>query len=252
MNVWEFVGSYWWLVFPLGGVIGGVASGWAKAVRRWDERRRQHKLELYKIKYGNQVEAAPAAPKVGAGRAAAAGPETGRPRSGEIERLLTDHAEVNTRWLDYELDVAKLIDFPLMSDMREPVTVDFHRAKRHADGLRPEEGERLDADALADYRQAVREFQVAFDVAEREAKRRRAFDFTVEERRTLDRAKRLIALAEDSGATHAERQQAYRRAQHELQGLIAIPDAANEAIEHRIAGALGSAEARSPVTPPRD
>lgn len=251
MNVWEFVGSYWWLVFPLGGVIGGAASGWAKAVRRWDERRRQHKLELYKIKYGNRVGPAPEPPAVAAEQRSAAA-EAGRPRSGEIERLLADHEDVNTRWLDYELDVAKLIDFPLMSDMREPVTVDFHRAKRHADGLRPDEGERLDPDALSDYRQAVRDFQVAFDVAEREAKRRRAFDFTVEERRTLDRAKRLIALAEDSGATHAERQQAYRRAQHELQGLIAIPDAANEALEHRIAGALGSSEARSPVTPPRD
>src|SRR5690625_7962689 len=87
-----------------------------------------------------------------------------------------------------------------MSDMREPVTVDFHRAKRHADGLRPAEDEKPDADRLGEYRVAVRDLQVAFDIAEREARRRRAMDFPFEERRSLDRAKRLIALAEDSGA----------------------------------------------------
>lgn len=249
VNFWQFVGSYWWLVFPLGGVIGGVAGGWAKAVRNWDERRREHKLELAKIKYGNQIPA-------GAGGSTpraqdASVPNT--PRTQEVAALCADHDEITSRWLDYELDVAKLIDFPVMSDMREPVTVDFHRAKRHADGLRPAEGEKPDANRLSEYRVSVRDLQVAFDVAEREAKRRRAMDFTVEERRSLDRAKRLIALAEDSGATHAERQQAYRRAQRELEGLIAIPDVADEAISHRIAGALGApSRAASSEAPTQD
>lgn len=246
VDFWQFVGSYWWLVFPLGGMIGGVAGGWAKAVRNWDERRRHHKLELAKIKVGNQIPA-------GAGDStpqAQDAPVPNAPRAQEITTLWADHDEITSRWLDYELDVAKLIDFPVMSDMREPVTVDFHRAKRHADGLRPAEDEKPDADRLGEYRVAVRDLQVAFDIAEREARRRRAMDFPFEERRSLDRAKRLIALAEDSGATHAERQQAYRRAQRELEGLIAIPEGADEAISHRIAGALGAPSPAAPSEAP--
>src|SRR5699024_9408906 len=55
VNVWDFLGSYWWLIFPLGGALSAFAGGWAKAVRRWDERRREHKLEMAKIKYGRQL-----------------------------------------------------------------------------------------------------------------------------------------------------------------------------------------------------
>ncbi|MBZ5869692.1 hypothetical protein LAQ72_27990, partial [Escherichia coli] len=58
-------------------------------------------------------------------------------RQEEALRLFADHDAVNSRWLAYELDVAKLIDFPMMSDVREPLTVEFLRAKRLADGLRP-------------------------------------------------------------------------------------------------------------------
>ncbi|MDD9206472.1 hypothetical protein PU560_08310, partial [Georgenia sp. 10Sc9-8] len=46
------------------------------------------------------------------------------------------------------------------------------------------------------------------------------------------------ALAEDRGATSAERQTAYKRAMRELEGLIAVPEVASEALEQRIAGAL--------------
>lgn len=239
MNVWEFIGSYWWLVFPLGGILTGVAGGWARAVRRWDERRRKHKLELARIKYGNRPPVTDGAQGRGRGPDRAATAEQAAARRSEAQRLITEHQEIDQRWLSYELDLAKLIDFPVMSDMREPVTVEFHRAKRTADGLRPDDPARMgDGQALADYREAVREYAICFEIAEREAKRRRSTDFSPEERRTLERAKQFLALAEDSGATSAERQQAYRRTQHELLGLIAIPDATDDAVRQRIAGAL--------------
>jgi hypothetical protein len=43
----------------------------------------------------------------------------------------------------HELDVGKLIDFPVMTDVREPLTVAFLRAKREADGLRPAKPEEM-------------------------------------------------------------------------------------------------------------
>jgi hypothetical protein len=228
-SIWEFIGSYWWLVFPLGGVIGGGVQG----LREWDDRRRKDKIELARIKYG---QAAP--PRE---RSAVMGKVTGD----DVKRVVAEHADIQRRWLSYELDVGKLIDFPMMSDMREALTVDFHRAKRHADGLRPESNKELkDPDRFVPYRTAVHELALAFDVLEREARRRRTTTFSDTERESLRRAKQLIALAEDRGASSAERQSAYRRAMRELEGLIDVPDGAAEAMEQRIAGALGSAPAR--------
>src|SRR5262249_59100206 len=64
----------------------------------------------------------------------------------EIGRAVDAHNATDKRWLDYEMDVAKLLDFPMMTDMREPMTVRFHQAKVRADMLRPVTVEDLLAD----------------------------------------------------------------------------------------------------------
>lgn len=218
-----FVGSYWWLVFPLGGLVGGGIKG----LQEWDDRRRKDKIELARIKYG-QARQAPAGTS-----------PPGRVTEADVQRMLAEHGETKRRWLSYELDVAKLIDYPLMSDMRESLTVELHRTMRHADALKPDRPkELLDPERFVAYRSAVQDFALAFEAAEREARRRRTSDFTDSEREVLARAKQLLALAEDRGATSAERQTAYRRAMRELEGLIAVPEVASEALEQRIAGAL--------------
>ena len=118
---------------------------------------------MYRIKHGAPQPAAPAP---------AADDEA---LTSEIERTVAAHDETQQRWLSYELDAVKSLEYPLMSDMREQVTVDFHRARRAAEDLRPDDLDALrDRGRLDRYRDAVREMQVRFDVAEREAKRRRA------------------------------------------------------------------------------
>src|SRR5690349_1134425 len=42
-----------------------------------------------------------------------------------ISRTVREHDRTDTRWLDYELDIGKLLDFPLMTDMRNPLTERF-------------------------------------------------------------------------------------------------------------------------------
>jgi hypothetical protein len=159
-----------------------------------------------------------------------------------IKRTVREHDRTETRWLDYELDVSKLLDYPLMTDMREPLTQRFHRAKLRADLLRPADAADLlgDTDVARQYRDAVEEYVTAFDVAESEAIRRRRSDFSRAEQQRLGRAKRALRIASDSAATPQERERAFDVARGELDGLIVLPERTRVAIERGIAGELDS------------
>jgi hypothetical protein len=123
--VFEFAGHFWWLIFPFMGAIGGAV----RAVAVANERRAQRRLERYRIKQQTKVALAEAS-----GRARTN--EAGYRR--EMTKVLERHDRTDARWLDYEIDIAKLLDFPLMTDMRDPLTIAFHKAKSHADWLRPD------------------------------------------------------------------------------------------------------------------
>ncbi|CAN5711478.1 hypothetical protein BH09ACT8_BH09ACT8_44660 [soil metagenome] len=218
---------FWWLIFPLGGVIGGGV----RAISAANERRAERRLERYRIKQQTKVAVAQASHRPRDDRSL---------RRREIQKVVATHTDTDNRWLDYELDVAKLLDFPVMTDLRNPLTVAFHRAKRHADLLRPDAVDDILADRAAqlDYRDAVHDYVSAFDVAEAEAIRRRRSDFSSADQERMAKAQSLLRLAGDSGATPQERQNAYARARTELDGLIALPAAAVASIERTIAGEL--------------
>lgn len=120
-----------------------------------------------------------------------------------IARAVKEHDRTDTRWLEYELDLAKLLDFPLMTDMRDPLTERFHRTKLRADLLRPAKAEDLvDGGAAArEYVDAVTDYVTAFDAAENEAVRRRRSDFSTQEQQRLARAQNMLLVATDTAAT---------------------------------------------------
>ncbi len=158
-----------------------------------------------------------------------------------LTRVLREHDRTDTRWLGYELDFARLLDFPLMTDMRDPLTIDFHKAKLRADFLRPAKAEDLldDNDAAARYLAAVEDYVTAFNVAEAEAKRKRRNDFSQDGQQRIARAQSLLRMASDSAATPQERQNAYDRARRELDGLLVLPPTTQASIERGISGQLG-------------
>jgi hypothetical protein len=225
--LFHFAANFWWLVFPLGGVIGGGV----RAIAAANERRADRRLERYRLKQQAKIAIAEA---------------SGRKRNNqegyrrEIAKLLAVHDQTDARWLEYEIDIAKLLDFPLMTDMRNPLTVAFHKAKRQAELLRPERPEDLvsDRNARLDYRDALHEYVSAFEIAEAEAIRRRRSDFSADDQQRLARAQHLLQLAQDTAASPQERQNAYTRAGKELDGLIVLPAPARASIERRIAGAI--------------
>ena len=158
-----------------------------------------------------------------------------------ITRVLDEHTRTDSRWLEYELDAAKLLDFPTMTDMRDPLTVAFHRAKLRADLLRPGKAEDLldDPGAARQYLDAVETYVTAFDAAENEAARRRRSDFSKEGQQRLARAQSLLRVAADAAATPQERDHAYALARTELEGLVVLPDRTRAEIERGIAGEIG-------------
>jgi hypothetical protein len=157
-----------------------------------------------------------------------------------LRRVIEEHGRTDARWLEYELDFAKLLDFPLMTDMRDPLTIGFHKAKLRADFLRPVKAEDLldDRDAAAQYRAAVEDYVSAFDVAEAEATRRRRGDFSRDDQQRIARAQSLLRVAADASAAPHERQKAFDLARNELDGLIVLPSTTQASIERGISGQI--------------
>jgi hypothetical protein len=228
--LFHFAANFWWLVFPLGGAVGGGL----RAIGAANERRALRRLERYRLKQQAKIAIAEAS-----GRRRD-NPDNKASYRREIAKLLAEHDRTDARWLEYEVDIAKLLDFPVMTDMRNPLTVAFHKAKRRADLLRPERPEDLLSDRTAqlDYRDGVHEYISAFEIAETEAIRRRRSDFSDDDQQRLARAQRLLRLADDSAASPQERQTAYARASKELDGLIVLPPPVRASIERHIAGQI--------------
>jgi hypothetical protein len=157
-----------------------------------------------------------------------------------ITRAVRVHDHTDTRWLEYELDLTKLLDFPLMTDLRSPLTERFHRTKVRADLLRPAKAEDLanDGDTAREYVDAVTAYVTAFDAAESEAIRRRRSDFSTDEQQRLARAQSMLRVATDTAATQQERERGYEMARRELDGLIVLPERTRAAVERGIAGEL--------------
>lgn len=228
-DIWNFAGSYWWLVFPVFGMTMGAIN--ARAKHREVQARRRHREQLELIRAQGGASPAPL------------------PASDDQQRVVDAHDAVTHRWLEYELDASKLISYPAMSDGRQPLTAAFLRAKKVADNLRPRGGETLVPDRLKEYRDAVTDYEVAFDVAERDARRVTDAAFSADERRRLDTAKQLLTVATDRAATPSERQLAYKRVREELDGLIWLSDEAVVELEKKVALELPRTPT-APASPP--
>ncbi|MEV8250060.1 hypothetical protein AB0O87_03920 [Microbacterium sp. NPDC076768] len=244
---WNFAGNYWWLIFPVMGMAGGAAKAWEQSSKRRHERR----LETMRMKA--QLKTAELEARTLKQQGAIRGPSVVDTTASVVPndlvaRLFAEHDEITARWLDYELDVAKLIAFPAMSDGRQPLTAAFLRAKKTADALRPASADApVSEQQITEYLQAVGDYAVAFEIAEKDARRLRDSTFSEPERKRLDRAQQLLKVAVDESATQAERGLAYKRVREELDGLILLSDDAVTVLEKQVAKQI-SAPTPTPKT----
>lgn len=248
---WQWAGSFWWLIFPIMGMAGGAAKAWEQSAKRRHERR----LETLRVKA--ELKAAELQVRsLGRDTKNAREPKVidstaSVPPNELLQRLFAEHDEITARWLDYELDVAKLIAFPAMSDGRQPLTAAFLRAKKTADALRPASATaKVSEQQITEYLDAVGNYAVAFEIAEKDARRLRDSTFTDAERKRLERAQQLLKVAVDESATQAERNVAYKRVREEIDGLIVLSDEAVEVLEQKVAGELPASRPAPPDDTP--
>lgn len=135
------------------------------------------------------------------------------------ERIITGKLSLATKLYQrlmleqaaYETDLAKQIDFPIMVDTTEPAVSAYVKAMKNStlifDTL-PEDPGLEEVNALA---AAVADFETTFHAAETYAQRQKWAKISVQEQKILKEMRRTLALAENRGATEAERQLAYTR-----------------------------------------
>jgi hypothetical protein len=215
------------LIFVFGGTIGGAV----KAVSASNQRRIERRQERFRLKQQTKIAVAQANAQTQIDK---------QTQLRDVDKTIDEHEQTDTRWFSYELNPVTLLDFPMMTDLREELTVEFHKAKRRADLLKPADAEAMvgNLHGQTEYRDAVHSYAIAFDIAETEAKRRRRGGFTHDEQERLARAQSLLRLAMNDGATPEERQSAYKKAQKDLDGLIVLPTSARREIERQIAGQI--------------
>lgn len=83
--------------------------------------------------------------------------------------LRARHESVLQRWVSYELDPAVAIDYPDMTDLKQPETAQLVRSMRKAAALREQTSDNDDGGAVPGYEAAVHELETAFEMAERAA-----------------------------------------------------------------------------------
>lgn len=147
--------------------------------------------------------------------------------------LMARHDDIRKAWALYELDPMMMLDYPVLSDMREKVTVNLHAALRKANTLRPADAHIAVSQGLRSerYEEAVEALETAFHVAENEAKRIQWNQFSADEQKRLMTAKNLLSFVLDANGSEFERQAAYKRLAKEINGLIVLPDMTLKSLE---------------------
>lgn len=144
------------------------------------------------------------------------------------QRVHDHHNELLRKILHAEIDWDALFFTPALSDPNVPQTYEMLRAMRTANTLR-DTGGLLPRSITPDtditklpYARAVDDFALAWDAAERHARRVGQKGIPLSERKTLKEIRTLLDIAENSAAALTERTLAYRRAQSLLEGLESI------------------------------
>lgn len=143
------------------------------------------------------------------------------------DALIAHYEGIIREWASYELDLVKVIDLPLLTDMTNPITAAFYKSLIKARGIVPS-GSKLmgKVETLnSPFHTAVQELEFNLEALVNEAKKVRWTRLTPKERSSLQRAQNLLNIAMNQASSDSERQVAYKQLMKEVEGIVVIPKA---------------------------
>jgi hypothetical protein len=156
------------------------------------------------------------------------------------EKTLNSYVDIQNRWMDYELDLIKGLDAPLMLDYSCPTTADFISHYRIASDLHQavqsdiDAGIPVDTSLKNDLMTAVNTMQLKFDIAERHALTRGLTDYGFDDQKKIKKGRKLFSIVLDDATSDHEKKSALKAAKAQLEGVIMIPERAYLQITSRL------------------
>lgn len=140
------------------------------------------------------------------------------------ERLDKRHQKIVSAYLDYEIDLAKSLEYPLMIDAGDPKTAALIRSiLKTADIKEHEDRSKVSASSSKFY-DAVVSLEIAFTVAENNARKVGGTVWDSIERKKVKTAKALHSVVMDDNASQNERRGAFAQIFKTLEGVALIPE----------------------------
>jgi hypothetical protein len=151
-----------------------------------------------------------------------------RAEAATAAKLVTEGREM-LKWVlldsaSYETDLAKQIDYPIMTDVSEPLVSAYVREMRQLQILeRSLAAKPLLADAQ-NFMNLAAGLKVSYEAAVAKAERVRWSNFTIAEKKRLKDAQTALRMVHDSSTTPEQRNAQYKRIAKLLDGLITLTD----------------------------
>jgi hypothetical protein len=144
---------------------------------------------------------------------------------------------VMSRWFEYEIDILKMLDAPLLVDHSCDQTAEFIRAMTAAKDLKESVSFYTDKSAeqevaKSEFVEAVTQMEMKFNAAENHALARGMATFNESEQRKMILSRQQFVMSADTSASEHERDQAFKQAVKNLEGVLRIkPEARVKMLE---------------------
>lgn len=134
---------------------------------------------------------------------------------------------IEQKYAEYEKDIVKIIKYPVMTDLTNNYTASFNSALRKTRRLY-EEGD------IAAYKDSLDALEDAFHIAESNARKISLSQLLPNERNKVTDARQMLALAMNDVSSETEKKNAFKGAMRNLEGIVAVPDAAIATLRQQI------------------
>ena len=153
----------------------------------------------------------------------AAAPTTAKAKPSERKRLDV----IEQKYAEYENDIVKIIKYPVMTDLTDAHTAKFHSALHKTRRL-------YDEGDMPAYKESLDALEDSFHIAESNARKISLSQLVPDERNKVTGARQMLAIALDDAASETEKKNAFKGAMRNLEGIVAVPEAALSSLRQRI------------------